>query len=125
MSKGLALIIEDNADVGLLFAIAVQEAGFEAEIVASGDRALRRLQEVEPDLVVLDLHLPRVGGADILRQIRSDERLKNLPVIVATADASAADELRDLSDLVLVKPISLSQLRDLAVRLVPSLPRTQ
>jgi CheY-like chemotaxis protein len=116
MSKPLALIVEDNQDVALIFGEAVKEAGFETEIVSSGDRALVRLSEVVPELVILDLHLPQVQGANILESIRNDSRLDGTRVIVATADSRKAETLHERADLVLLKPIGYHQLRDLAAR---------
>ena len=78
-----------------------------------------------PDVVVLDLHLPRVAGMDILHQIRADERLTGTRVIVATAHPRMAESLRDEADLVLLKPISFSQLRDLASILGSSYPASE
>ena len=55
-----ALIIEDDEDMGTIFAAAMQQAGYETEVIADGRAALSRLQEIVPDMVVLDLHLPGV-----------------------------------------------------------------
>jgi two-component system response regulator AdeR len=114
MSELLGLIIEDDDDLSVIFSEALQAAGFKTEIIQSGDRALARLAVTTPDVVVLDLHLPRVAGMDILHQIRADARLAKTRVIVATAHPRMAESLRDEADLVLLKPISFSQLRDLA-----------
>lgn len=110
----LALIIEDHEDSGVIFASALQEAGFECEIIYAGDEALARLAQTTPIVVVLDLELPRVHGTEILHQIRTDVRLAKTHVIIATAFHDMAANLRDDADLVLIKPISYSQLRDLA-----------
>ncbi len=118
MSKQTALIIEDDYDASTIFATALQVVGFDTEIIPSGEQAVERLKEVTPDLVMLDLHLPRVVGTDILSQIRSDERLKDTLVIIASADARMADMIRADADLVLLKPTTFSQVRDLASRLV-------
>jgi CheY-like chemotaxis protein len=116
MNKALALIIEDNQDVAFIFGEAVKEAGYEIEIVPSGDKALARLAEIVPHLVILDLHLPRVQGSEILDSIRNDRRLDETHVIVATADSRKAETLHEKADLVLLKPIGYHQLRDLASR---------
>ena len=118
MNKQLALIIEDDYDASTIFATALQVVGFDTEIIPSGEQAVERLSTTVPDLVMLDLHLPRVVGTDILQQIRRDERLKDTLVIVASADARMADMIRPLADLVLLKPTTFSQVRDLASRLV-------
>lgn len=125
MQKPFALIVEDNDDVAFIFAEAAKEAGYETEVVNSGNKALQRLAAVEPDLVILDLHLPGILGTDILDQIRADERLTDTRVIVATADSRRAEELHEVADLVLLKPIGYSQLRDLAARMGATRPPQQ
>jgi DNA-binding response OmpR family regulator len=118
MNKGLAFVIEDDSDLVTIFSEALRRAGFEVEGIRAGDRAMERLAAVLPRIIVLDLHLPKVSGPDILRYIRSEERFKDTRVIITSADAQLADEFRDIADLVLVKPVSFSQLRDLAGRLL-------
>ena len=120
MSNPLALIIEDDENQADIFSLALRRAQFEVEIVSEGDKALARLTEVVPAIVILDLHLPHVSGETILHQLRADQRLAQTRVILTTADAFLAGELREEADLVLLKPISPSQLRELASRLRPS-----
>ncbi|MBN1430880.1 MAG: response regulator [Anaerolineae bacterium] len=120
MSKPLALVIEDNLDLAAILTVALQSVDFEVETIHDGGKALARLAEVVPALVILDLHLPHLSGTNALRQIQSDQRMLNTRIVIATADAAMADELRDQADLVLLKPVSVSQIRDLAIRLVPS-----
>jgi DNA-binding response OmpR family regulator len=120
-----ALIIEDDADLAIIFAEAIKAAGFETQIIRDGRIALTQLVTGAPGIVVLDLHLPNVSGATILDRIRADARLTQTLVIVTTADARLADMLQTKADLVLVKPISFGQLRDLAKRLKSSVSPSQ
>ena len=120
MNKPLALIVEDEKDLSDIFAEALQHADFATEIVRDGQLALNRLAEIVPALVLLDLHLPNVAGTDILKYIRQDERLAKTQVIVVTADARSAEFLRTDAELVLVKPVRFSQLRDLTARIRPT-----
>ena len=114
-----ALIIEDDAKISTIFAQALKTVEYETEIVQDGQLAMQRLAETTPHVVVLDLHLPNVPGPEILHQIRSDERFAETRVMVVTADSALADSLQDEADLILLKPISFNQLRDLAARLRP------
>ena len=116
MDKPLALIIEDGKDASAIFANALQEAGFECEIIRTGDVALARLAETTPVVVILDLNLPRVSGAEILRHIRADARLAETRVIIATAFSHLAADIEEKADVVLTKPVSYIQLRNLARR---------
>jgi len=115
-----ALIVEDDADLSVIFSESFKAAGFETEIIRDGGVAARRLAQTVPDVVALDLHLPNVSGQEILDQIRADERFTKTHVIITTADARMAEPLEHRgATLVLIKPISFSQLRDLAKRLKP------
>ena len=118
-SDAFALIIEDDMDLGTIFAEAIKAAGYETETIADGGQASLRLMEVIPSLVILDLHLPNVSGRQLLQQIRTDDRLATTNVIVTTADGRQAEDLLEEADFCLIKPISFTQLRDLATRLYP------
>jgi CheY-like chemotaxis protein len=119
-SHPLAMIVEDDDKQATIFAQALQIAGFTVEHVSNGRIAQERLAQTLPVLIVLDLHLPEVSGDKLLHQIRSDERLLNTQVILATADPAMADSLTDHSDYIMQKPISFSQLKDLATRIYNS-----
>ncbi|MBN1975865.1 MAG: response regulator [Anaerolineae bacterium] len=113
----LAMIIEDHEDAAVIFANALRGTGFEIEIITTGDEALKRLAETTPAVVILDLHLPRVPGAEILRQIRANTRMAGTYVIIATAYPDLAVGLSAKADQAFLKPVSFVQLQDLALRL--------
>lgn len=118
MSKPLAFIIEDDEDTSNIFSAALQTAGFETEAILDGQEAIDRLADESPKLVVLDLHLPHADGREILQSIRANDRLKGIPVILATADQRMATELEGDANIVLIKPISFNQLSILSKRLL-------
>ena len=89
-TKPLALIIEDDLDLSEIFSIALRSDGFETELVRDGKQALERLAGAPPAIILLDLHLPYVDGATILRAIHENERYADTGVIVTTADAQMA-----------------------------------
>jgi CheY-like chemotaxis protein len=115
----LALIIEDDPDLSIIFSEALRKAGYETEVLLDGLIAQERLKLVVPAVVILDMHLPRVSGIELLDQIRADDRLKNVQVVIATADARMGEVMREQADFVLIKPISFTQLRELTARLRP------
>jgi CheY-like chemotaxis protein len=118
MTKPLALIIEDDPDLSEIFSVSLRGGGFETEIIEDGNAAIERLMGKPPALIVLDLHLPGVDGPTILTHIRANERFAKTSVIITTADAQLGDGLRSKADLVLLKPVSVSQLRELAKRML-------
>jgi CheY-like chemotaxis protein len=117
MSENLALIIEDDEDLSEIFGQALTAAGYTIEIIRDGQTAHDRLKEVVPAVITLDMHIPHIPGDVLLKQIRADERLEKTRVVVTTADAEMGDSARHIADLVLIKPISYIQLRDLTARL--------
>ena len=116
MPKPLALVIEDDPQLNQIFTLTLFES-FEVETISDGPQALDRLTEIIPNVVVLDINLPGVPGDQILRMIRSNSRLHSVKVILATASTHQASDLQDMADIVLLKPISPMQLRELAERL--------
>lgn len=115
----LAFIIEDDDDLSVIFAEALQKAGFELEILRDGEKASKRLDETVPYVILLDMHLPYISGAELLTKIKADDRFEKTIIIITTADALMGDAYRDQVDFVLLKPISFVQLRDLMARLKP------
>jgi len=120
-TKPLAMVIEDNADQNLVFTMALNKAGYSTESIHNGTEAQKRLKEVVPHLIILDLHMPDIDGNIILAQIRTDPRLSKVNVILATADAIFGETLQSQAELVLLKPVSFSQLTDLARRFHPQM----
>lgn len=116
MTKPLAFIVEDDSKLNNIAVITLQ-ADFEIESFTDGDTAARRLDQVVPNLVVLDLNVTGTHGRDILKKIRSDVRLTSTRVILTTADERQAETLTEEADIVLLKPVSPSQLRELALRI--------
>jgi DNA-binding response OmpR family regulator len=117
MTKNLAFVIEDDPDLSEIFSRALQKAGFEVESILDGRAAQTRLREAVPAVIVLDMHLPFVDGPALLKQIRADERLSKARVIIATADNAQAEFYRSMANIVMIKPITFSQLRDISARL--------
>ena len=122
MMNALALIVEDDKDIAEVFDQALQRAGYETKLCLSGEIALTTLKQERPNVVVLDIHLPKGSGLDILKEIRSQSRLDKTWVIVISADSSVTDPLRreSAADFVLDKPVGYVQLRDLSARIHPN-----
>lgn len=114
--KPLALIIEDDPQLNEIMALTL-ETDFAIDACADGVSGWKRLSEIVPHIVVLDLNLPGMQGKDILRGIRADMRFKDTRVIITTADERQAETLNDSADIVLLKPVSPAQLRQLAIRI--------
>jgi len=116
MTKPFVLIVEDDPKLNEIITITL-EADFEVETCMDGYTAMKRLNNLAPQIVVLDLNLPGTSGRDILTHIRSDERLAKTRVILTTADGRQAETLNNDADITLLKPVSPMQLKELALRI--------
>ncbi len=90
------LLVEDNPADVRLFHEAVREHGgtVRVEVASNGEDALRRIRSRQPDLIVLDLNLPRVTGYEVLEHVKTDPKLRHIPVIVFTTSESETDVFR-------------------------------
>jgi DNA-binding response OmpR family regulator len=107
-SRRRILIVEDDEDLRSLFRIALTLAGYDVEEAGDGLEALRHIDNSPPDLVVLDLILPFVGGAVVQQEIATHVFTKDIPVVIITGSG------KDLSELgvacVLRKPVMPEEL---------------
>ncbi|RUM99129.1 response regulator [Pseudaminobacter arsenicus] len=91
MSKARVLIVEDEPNIVESLSFILGRAGFDIETAVDGAEALQRLRRQVYSALILDLMLPGINGFDVLRSVRSDGELKDMPVIVLTAKGQAAD----------------------------------
>lgn len=80
-----ALVVDDDRVLADLTAFALRRAGFDVIQAFDGEVALRRWEAEQPDLIILDVNLPRVDGFTVCRRIKENPRLKEMPVIFLTA----------------------------------------
>jgi DNA-binding response OmpR family regulator len=111
------MVIEDSPDVALLFEESARLAQMPVEVVRDGQAAMKRLSEVTPKAIILDLHLPFVSGTEILRYLKSEVRFDQTRIIVASADADLAQSLESQVDFALVKPVGYAHLYKLVTLL--------
>lgn len=81
-SAGKVLLIEDDLPMVKMYSTKLRKENFEVEVACDGEEGLKRAKEWSPDLVVLDLMIPKIGGMELLEQLRADSKTKNLPVII-------------------------------------------
>ena len=114
MAKHRVLIVEDEQDIAGLIKHTLERSGdADAEIVSSGDAALRSATERPPDLIILDLNLPVISGVEVCRILRSRTDVPRMPIIMLTARTSEDDRVTGLdqgADDYVTKPFSLREL---------------
>ena len=107
--------IEDDADTLELVELVLREPSVKTYAALGAREGLQYLQTTNPDLVVLDLYMPGISGWEVYRHIRTDERLRNTPVIALTAcpeeiSTALGHDPSGFADYI-CKPFSLAQLR--------------
>ncbi len=122
MSKKI-LAIEDNLTNMLLISRVVEAEGHELIEADDGNAALKKLDGLEPDIILLDINIPGIHGLDLARRLKSDSRYKHIPLIATTANVLHGDRERCLSagcDAYLPKPLDIRELRVLMRTLLGS-----
>jgi two-component system response regulator VicR len=114
VEKKRILCIEDQPEMIELIRLVLRRHGFEVEGALGGREGLRMVRENPPDLVLLDLMMPEVDGWEVYRQIKADERLKQIPVIAVTAKGQDVDrvvgvQVAGMNDFI-TKPFGLDDL---------------
>ena len=107
------LIVEDDLEIQDLLSFTVSRAGFESKPVNSSEEAIRSLDSSIPELIIADWMLPGMNGIDLARFIRSDDLLKDIPIIMLTALGEESSKLRSFEigvDDYVTKPFSPNEL---------------
>ncbi len=119
------LIIEDDKDIVELVRYNLANEGFQVNAAFDGSSGLNSLKKTPPDLLLLDLMLPKLSGLEICREIRRDDSLNRLPILMLTARGEEADRVVGLemgADDYVTKPFSP---RELLARVKALLRRTE
>lgn len=113
MSKQTILVIEDERSLVDVLTYNLKKEGFEVAAASDGQDGLRRAQTLLPDLIILDLMLPSLDGLQVCRNLRSDPKTQDIPLLMLTAKGEETDEIVGFSmgaDDYVTKPFKLQPL---------------
>jgi DNA-binding response OmpR family regulator len=116
------LLVEDEKNIILGVRTCLDAVGYHVEVVEDGEAALEYIGRDKPDLVLLDLLLPKVDGFEVLGALKGDSATKAIPVIVLTAKAGEEDRQRALelgADAYMTKPFRPQELWDILKKFIP------
>ncbi|MCR4299816.1 MAG: phosphate regulon transcriptional regulator PhoB [Gallionella sp.] len=129
MTSAKILIVEDEPAIQELLAFNVMRAGFQAVCAEDADSMWRQIQGQTPDLILLDWMLPGASGVVLARQLRSDARTGDIPIIMLTARSEESDKILGLesgADDYITKPFSprelMARIRAVLRRHIPQMP---
>lgn len=94
--KGLILVVDDEADIVSVLSKRLVESGYEVLTASDGQEALDRIDQKKPDLVVLDIMMPRLGGMALKQKLNEREELSDIPIIFLTAKTTPEDKIQGL-----------------------------
>jgi DNA-binding response OmpR family regulator len=103
------LIVDDEPNIVLALELLMKKEGFEVHTADDGEKALHAIRELRPDLVLLDIMMPKLDGYEVCQRIRSDESLKNVRIIMLTAKGREVEKEKGLAlgaDSYITKPFS-------------------
>jgi len=87
------LVVDDEADLVRILQFGLQSIGYHVETASDGQEALKKAREMKPDIILLDLMLPKLDGYKVCRLLKFDERYKNIPIIILSARTQEGDQL--------------------------------
>jgi two-component system, cell cycle response regulator DivK len=102
--KGLILIVDDFEANRELNSFILSNAGFQVDCASDGREALDKTFQLQPDLIIMDLSLPDISGWDAVRRLKSDDKTKQIPIIVLTGHSIDGLESAMGCERVLTKP---------------------
>ena len=110
--KKSVLIIEDDENIAKAEELILM-SDFNVHIAKDGEEGLKKAEEIKPDLIVLDLMLPNIGGIEVCKKIREHEQLKDTKIVMVTAKDQRKDELKGMgtgADDYIMKPFEADEL---------------
>jgi CheY-like chemotaxis protein len=115
------LVVDDEPNIVRLVQVNLERHGYRVETANNGAQALSKIRESRPDLLVSDVMMPEMSGFELLKTLRMDVELNDLPVIMLTAKANDADVMEGYSrgaDMYLTKPFSPAELLQFVQRIL-------
>ncbi len=113
-SKTLILVADDEDSMVAMLRDALQSVHYEVAVAHNGEEALEKIRKNPPDLVLLDVQMPKMSGYEVCRQIKSDMLLRHIPVMLLTAQAGTSNKVTGLeqgADDYLTKPFEMDELQ--------------
>ena len=107
------LVVDDEPDIQQLISRRLKSNGYEVATAGSGDEALKKMPEIRPDLIILDVMMPPPNGFQVCRTLKDDPKYQKIPIILLTARSTESDQFWGMesgSDAYVTKPYNPEEL---------------
>ncbi len=113
------LLVEDEPGTLITTAMLLEMSGYRVTKAANGLRGLESFRHERPALVITDYKMPLMDGLELIRQIRTDESARGVPVLLMSSSLPADIDPNTLADAFVAKPFNFDQLKEVIERLTP------
>jgi len=113
MDKKRILIVDDQKDIVELIRFKLENEGFECLVAFDGEEGLQKAKKEDPDLILMDIMMPKINGYQVCRLLKSDENYKNIPIIMLSAKDQESDKFwgkESGADDYITKPFEFEEL---------------
>ena len=113
MSKAKVLLVDDEAFNLDFLQQALEDENYEISIAANGQEALDKIKSEQPDLVLLDLMMPVLDGFEVLKQVKADDNLRDIQIIIISAEHDSKSVVKGIkqgAEDYMTKPITAANL---------------
>lgn len=121
MSRGTVLLVDDEPHIPMIVGKKLTAAGFEVSTASDGEEGFAAARDIRPDLIITDLQMPYMSGAELAAALNDDKELRKIPVILLTARGYVlTDDEREFSNIkeFLSKPFSVHAVLTLVEKLL-------
>jgi two-component system alkaline phosphatase synthesis response regulator PhoP len=112
-SRGRVLVVDDEPDLVRVLEFGLRASGYTVESASDGQEGLKKAREIKPDVILLDLMLPKLDGYKVCRLLKFDDRFKHIPIIILSARTQEGDQALALemgANRFVTKPYDFSEI---------------
>ncbi|MBI4363953.1 MAG: response regulator [Candidatus Latescibacteria bacterium] len=123
--RARVLVVDDEADLVRILQFGLESMGYQVDTASDGQEGLKKARDTKPDIILLDLMLPKLDGYKVCRLLKFDERYKNIPIIILSARTQEGDQTLAMemgANRFITKPYEFTEILSQIETLLKSVP---
>ena len=104
---GVALVVDDSMLIRYTVCRFLEERGFRVEAATNGLEALQILKQLQPDLIITDMQMPKMSGSELITELKKNSKTRTVPIIIVAGRGSGFDEKETRADFAIYKDIDI------------------